>query len=255
MSKNKNLILVSNDDGISSKGIYALAQAMKELGDVVVYAPSEQQSAVGHAITIQTPLRVNPYYINDELFGYAVNGTPADSVKLAISTLLDNPPDVVVSGINQGANTAINVIYSGTVSAATEGTILNIPSIAFSLASYTYDDFSFAAKAAKHITSIVLKNGLPPGIVLNVNIPAVPESEIKGYKATIQSNSKWDDSYEKRIDPNRKEYFWLTGRLQRTDLRPETDDFAIKENYVSITPIQFDLTDYEFYNELKNWKF
>ncbi len=251
----KYRILVSNDDGINAPGIFALKNALKDLGDVIVYAPSEQQSAVGHAITIQTPLRVNPYNINGEFFGYAVSGTPADCVKLAISTLMDEPPDLVVSGINQGANTAINVIYSGTVSAATEGVILNIPSIAVSLASYTYKDFSLAAKVARDIAEVILKKGLPPGIVLNVNVPPISENELKGIKVTTQSKSKWDDSYERRTDPNKRDYFWLTGKLQMVDKSEDSDEYAVINNYVSVTPLQFDLTAYKFLDELKTWEF
>lgn len=248
-------ILVSNDDGIYSEGINALKEAMSELGEVLVYAPHKQQSAVGHAITTHLPLRVNPYYLNGELFGYAVTGTPADCVKLAVTTLLDKKPDLIVSGINHGSNTAINVIYSGTVSAATEGTILGIPSIAFSLTSYTDFDFTYSKKVAKIIASQVLKNGLPKGVLLNVNIPPVPEEQIKGIKVTKQGKSKWNDYFERRLDPSNREYFWLTGSMNINNDDPDSDVIAIQNNYVSVTPIQFDLTDYKFLEELKNWKF
>ncbi len=251
--KKKFKILVSNDDGISSKGLLALRNAMLELGDVFVYAPNEQQSAVGHAITVQTPLRVIPHFVNGELFGYAINGTPADCIKLAITSLLDTKPDLIVSGINHGANAAINVIYSGTVSAATEGTILEIPSIAFSLTSFDPEDFSYAAKVAKQIAETVLTNGLPPGVLLNVNIPAIPENQIKGIAITRQGRSKWNDYYERRVDPNKKEYYWLTGTMKRLDDEINSDLVAIQNNYVSITPIHYDLTDYNFLAELKNW--
>lgn len=248
-------ILVSNDDGIYSEGIIALREAMLEIGEVFVYAPHKQQSAVGHAITTHLPLRLNPYYMDEEFFGYAITGTPADCVKLAVTTHIKEKPDLIVSGINHGSNAAINVIYSGTVSAATEGTILGIPSIAFSLATYVDFDFTYSKKVAKIIAKAVLKYGLPPGVLLNVNIPPVPEEKIKGIKITKQGKSHWNDYFEKRVDPQQREYFWLTGTMDSLDEDEDSDIKAIHENYVSITPIQFDLTDYNFLNKLKEWKF
>lgn len=253
--KKKYKILVSNDDGIYSEGIQALRETIMEIGEAIVYAPHKQQSAVGHAITTHVPLRVNPYYSNGEFFGYAVTGTPADCVKLAVTTLLKDKPDLIVSGINHGSNAAINVIYSGTVSAATEGTILGIPSIAFSLTTYSDFDFTYAKKVAKTIALAVLKYGLPPGVLLNVNIPALPEEKIKGIKITQQGNSRWNDYFERRFDPSNREYFWLTGTMDYIDSDPDSDIRAIQENYVSVTPIQFDLTAYDFLDELKKWKF
>ncbi|MCR4416863.1 MAG: 5'/3'-nucleotidase SurE [Ignavibacteria bacterium] len=248
-------ILVSNDDGIYSEGIIALREAMLELGEVFVYAPHKQQSAVGHAITTHLPLRVNPYYMNGEFFGYAVTGTPADCVKLAVTTHMKVKPDLIVSGINHGSNAAINVIYSGTVSAATEGTILGIPSIAFSLTTYVDFDFTYSKKVAKIIAQAVLKYGLPPGVLLNVNIPPVPEDKIKGIKITKQGKSRWNDYFEKRVDPQQREYYWLTGTMDNIEDDEESDIRAIQENYVSVTPIQFDLTDYDFLEKLKQWEF
>jgi 5'-nucleotidase len=248
-------ILVSNDDGIYSEGIIALREAMLELGDVFVYAPHKQQSAVGHAITTHLPLRVNPYYMNGEFFGYAVTGTPADCVKLAVTTHMKEKPDLIVSGINHGSNAAINVIYSGTVSAATEGTILGIPSIAFSLTTYVDFDFTYSKKVAKIIAKAVLKYGLPPGVLINVNIPPVPESQIKGIKITKQGKSSWNDYFEKRIDPQNREYYWLTGQMNSFDDDEDSDVKAIQDNYVSVTPIHFDLTAYHFLEKLKQWKF
>lgn len=248
-------ILVSNDDGIYSEGIIALREAMLELGEVFVYAPHKQQSAVGHAITTHLPLRVNPYYMNGEFFGYAVTGTPADCVKLAVTTHMKVKPDLIVSGINHGSNAAINVIYSGTVSAATEGTILGIPSIAFSLTTYVDFDFTYSKKIAKIIAQAVLKYGLPPGVLLNVNIPPVPEDKIKGIKITKQGKSRWNDYFEKRVDPQQREYYWLTGTMDNIEDDEESDIRAIQENYVSVTPIQFDLTDYDFLEKLKQWEF
>jgi 5'-nucleotidase len=248
-------ILVSNDDGIYSEGIIALREAMMEIGEVYVYAPHKQQSAVGHAITTHLPLRVNPYYMNGEFFGYAVTGTPADCVKLAVTTHMKEKPDLIVSGINHGSNAAINVIYSGTVSAATEGTILGIPSIAFSLTTYVDFDFTYSKKVAKIIARAVLNNGLPPGVLLNVNIPPVPEDKIKGIKVTKQGKSRWNDYFERRVDPQQREYYWLTGTMNSVEDDEDSDIRAIQENYVSVTPIQFDLTAYDFLEKLKQWEF
>jgi 5'-nucleotidase len=248
-------ILVSNDDGIYSEGIIALREAMMEIGEVYVYAPHKQQSAVGHAITTHLPLRVNPYYMNGEFFGYAVTGTPADCVKLAVTTHMKEKPDLIVSGINHGSNAAINVIYSGTVSAATEGTILGIPSIAFSLTTYVDFDFTYSKKVAKIIARAVLNNGLPPGVLLNVNIPPVTEDKIKGIKVTKQGKSRWNDYFERRVDPQQREYYWLTGTMNSFEDDEASDIRAIQENYVSVTPIQFDLTAYDFLEKLKQWEF
>ena len=188
-----------------------------------------------------------------DFYGYAIEGTPADSVKLAVHTLLkDRKIDLLISGINQGSNTAINIIYSGTVSAATEGTILGIPSIAISLTSYTYPDFTIAAKFATKISKAVLKNGLPRGTLLNVNIPAT--KNIKGVVITKQGKSSWDDTYEIRVDPGNRKYYWLTGSMLKIDKTIEYDVKAIDENYISVTPIHYDLTDYKMYDDMKKWK-
>ncbi len=247
------LILVTNDDGIHSPGIYALYQAMNQLGDAQVVAPESERSAVGHALTISDPLRVWEVDRYGERFGYAVNGTPADCVKLAVKAILAREPDLVVSGINQGPNTAINVIYSGTVSAATEGTIMNIPSIAFSLASFRKTDFTFAARFARHLAQKVLKDGLPNDTLLNVNIPALPENEIKGVKITRQGKGRYEEFFEKRIDPWNRNYYWLSGKKIQLDHDDDIDDVAVMDSYVAITPIQFDLTDYKARELLKNW--
>ncbi len=250
----KPTILISNDDGIESDGIRALWREIRKFADVYVVAPHTQQSAVGHSITVANPIRARKNLIDKNFYGYAVEGSPADSVKLAIRNLLKGKKiDLLISGINHGANTSVNIIYSGTVSAATEGTILGIPSIAVSLTSFTYNDFSFAAKFSAKIAKHVLKNGLPKGTLLNVNIPAVPENKIKGVIVTKQGKSFWDDYYESRIDPNRREYFWLTGKMKLLDDTNEFDEIAVKENYVSVTPIHYDLTNYEMMEEIKKW--
>ncbi len=251
--KNRPHILVSNDDGIDAQGIYALAQELKKLGNVVVCAPDKQQSAVGHAITVNYPLRVSKFVKNGKFFGHAIEGTPADCVKLAVHTLLDKKPDLVVSGINHGSNTAINVIYSGTVSAATEGTILGIPSIAISLTTFDGLDFRYAAKFARKIAAFVLKKGLPEGTLLNVNIPPAKEKDIQGIRITRQGKTRWDDTFEVRRDPANKAYYWLKGKLEVVDRSPDTDQVAVMNNYVSITPIQFDMTDYKTLKKMQDW--
>jgi len=248
-------ILVSNDDGINSEGIWALVNELKKVADVTVVAPEKQMSAVGHAITVQYPLRVNPFYKNGEFFGYAVDGTPADAVKLAVKAILkDKKIDLLISGINHGTNTSINIIYSGTVSAATEGTILGIPSIAISLATYAPNpDFTFSAKFAVKLAEFVFKNGLPRGTLLNVNVPPVPENEIKGVRVTRQGNAFWDDWFELRKDPNGRDYYWLTGKFVNYDQEDlDADHTAVQNNFISITPIHFDLTNYKMIEVLKN---
>ncbi len=250
----KPVILISNDDGISSDGIRALWRSMRKFAEVHVVAPHTQQSAVGHSVTIAQPIRAYKVLIDKNFYGHAVTGTPADSVKLAIRNLLKGKKiDLLISGINHGSNTAVNVIYSGTVSAATEGTILGIPSIAVSLASFTYGDFSAAAKFSAVIAKAVLKNGLPKGTLLNVNVPPVPKEKIKGVLITRQGKSFWDDYFDSRLDPNKREYFWLSGRMSLKDKSNEFDHPAILDNYVSVTPLHYDLTNYEIIDDLKCW--
>lgn len=249
------VILISNDDGIESEGIKALWREIRKFAEVHVVAPHTQQSAVGHAITVSNPIRARKNLIDKNFYGYAVEGSPADSVKLAVRNLLKGKKiDLLLSGINHGANTAINIIYSGTVSAATEGTILGIPSIAISLTSFVVNDFTYAAKFASKIAKLVLKKGLPHGTLLNVNIPPVPESKVKGVLLTRQGKSFWDDYYVSRLDPNKREYFWLTGKMAVLDKSEEFDEIAIKKNYVSITPVHYDLTNYGMLEEMKGWK-
>lgn len=246
-------ILVTNDDGIYAPGIFALRNVMREIGEAYVVAPDYERSAVGHAITLSDPLRVVEVERNGEFFGWAVNGTPADCVKLAAKAILDFKPDLVVSGINQGPNTAINVIYSGTVSAATEGTIMDIPSIAFSVTSFRKIDFSFASVMAKKIAALVLRHGLPKGTLLNVNIPALPKEEIRGIKITRQGKGRYEEAFEKRIDPMNRTYYWLGGKRLFLDTDDDIDEVANQNQYVSITPLQYDLTDYNMLDKLKKW--
>lgn len=254
MASPRPRILICNDDGIDAPGIIALAKEMKKLGAVTVVAPDKQRSAVGHAITMNTPLRVTRSFRNRKFFGYAVNGTPADCVKIAVRTLLKEKPDILVSGVNHGSNTSINIIYSGTVSAATEGTILGIPSMAVSLTTFERPDFRFAAKFARRLSASVLRHGLPAGTLLNVNIPPLPEKEIRGVRVTRQGKTRWDDTFDMRRDPNNNEYYWLTGKLEIIDTSRDTDQIAIMNGFVSVSPIQYDLTDYTMLPKLSRWK-
>ncbi|MFQ5639918.1 MAG: 5'/3'-nucleotidase SurE [bacterium] len=253
MSKKRIKILLTNDDGINAPGLFALYHQMKSLGDVTVVAPDGEQSAVGHAITLSDPLRVWSYEKNGESFGYAVNGTPADCVKIAHWALLDRKPDLLVSGINLGSNTGINVIYSGTVSAATEGTILEIPSFAISLTTFTDPDFTYAAKFARSLSERVLENGLPQGTFLNVNVPPIQENEIQGVQITRQGKAIYRERFDKRVDPHNRVYYWLTGQKVKLEQDRDVDDRAILDNKVSITPIHYDLTNYKYMDELTAW--
>lgn len=250
------LILVCNDDGINAPGIAALAAAMDALGEVYVVAPATEQSAVGHAITVRDPVRAYPQPFavpSGEVPAYAVSGTPADCVKLAVNQLLPRRPDLVVSGINRGPNTAVNVIYSGTVSAATEAAILGIDAIAFSLCNWEARDYRAAAHYAQRIAHTVLTCGLPPGILLNVNIPDLPLDAIKGIAVTRQARSRWEESFAERRDPYNQPYYWLTGRFVNLDDGDDTDLEAVKQGYVSITPLQHDLTAHAYRSMLSQW--
>jgi 5'-nucleotidase len=250
---NKLKILISNDDGISSIGIAALVKELKKIGEVTVVAPATEQSAVGHAITMKYPLRVTKFFVGGEFFGYAVDGTPADCIKMGIRNIMKDIPDIVISGINLGSNAAINIIYSGTVSAAREAAIMDVPAIAISVASHDAKHFEYAAQFTAELTQMVVKNGLQTGTLLNVNVPDIAKEEIEGVLITQQGKSKWDDVYEERLDPYGKKYFWLTGNLIEADNTLEADHFALKNNYVSVTPIHFDLTDYKTFESMKSW--
>ncbi len=247
-------ILISNDDGIDSPGIAALAKELKKIGEVTIIAPRSEQSAVGHAITMKMPLRINEYFKNGDFFGYAVDGTPADCIKIGIRNILQTRPDIVISGINNGSNAAINIIYSGTVSAAREAAIMDIPSLAVSVTSHDAKEYDYAAQIAGKLAQLVVKNGLEKGTLLNVNVPNLPKEEIAGILLTQQGKSKWDDIYEERHDPYGKKYYWLTGNLMETDKDLLSDQFALRNNYVSVTPIHFDLTDYKTYETMKTWE-
>ena len=247
-------ILVTNDDGIFAPGIYALWEAMQEIGEVTVVAPDTEKSAVGHAITITDPIRVQQIHRRNGFEGFAVKGTPADCVKIAGRSLMKKPPDIVVSGINSGANVGSNIIYSGTVSAATEGTIIGIPSIAISLNSIKGGDMTASQKVAITVVNKVLENGLPKGILLNVNVPNIREESIKGYRMTKQGKLVFKDRFEKREDPRGKFYYWMKGEIIN-DTNSDTDGFAIQNDYIIITPIHYQLTEESFLETLKSWNF
>ena len=247
-------ILLTNDDGILAEGIFALYQELKPLGEVHVVAPAVEQSAAGHAITLHHPLRVKKVTREKGYEGYAVNGTPADCVKFAIKVLMPKPPDIVVSGINRGPNVGLAVLYSGTLSAAMEGTVLGFPSVAISLGTKQDPDFSVAAKFARKLIGQVRKNGLPEGTLLNVNVPAVPVEAIKGVRITRLGSSRIVESFDKRLDPQRNSYFWLSGEIVAIEEGPAVDGTALKNREISITPIHHDLTHHKFMSHLEKWK-
>lgn len=251
----KPLILVTNDDGINAPGIRALVSIMNNIGDVVVVAPDSPQSGMGHAITLNTTLYAEEVSTNKGLQKeYSCSGTPADCVKLAIREILDRTPDLCVSGINHGSNSSINVIYSGTMSAAIEAGIEGIPAIGFSLLDYSWNaNFESSKAFIKKITESVLKNGLPNGTVLNVNIPNVSEYDIKGIKICRQAKANWVEEFDKRKTPQGKDYYWLTGKFVNLDHGEDTDEWALKNNYISVVPTQFDLTAYHFIKDLNTW--
>ncbi len=246
-------ILLTNDDGIYAEGIYRLYEALRQIGKVTVVAPESEQSAVGHAITIASPLRVKEAYRKGRRFGYAVSGTPADCVKIAIRALIKKKPDIVVSGINLGPNTGFSVLYSGTVSGATEGVIMGVPSIAVSLGAYAKPDFTYAASFAAKLAKKVRKEGLPKGTLLNVNVPSCPRSKIQGVRITRQGDTPIIEKFVKRVDPRKRTYYWLTGEVLNLKCGKGSDIEALKNRYVTITPVNYDLTDYKAMETLKEW--
>ena len=251
------LILVTNDDGINAPGIRTLISVVKDIGDVIVVAPDSPQSGMGHAITINSTLhssRITPK--NSEIIEYSCSGTPADCVKLAINELMPRKPDLCVSGINHGSNSSINVIYSGTMSAAIEAGIEGVPAVGFSLLDYSWNaDFSQSKDYIKKITLNALNNGIPKGVILNVNIPAVKKSDIKGVKICRQAKAYWVEEFDKRKNPLGQEYYWLTGKFVNKDQGEDTDDWALKNNYISIVPVEFDLTAHHSIQGLNEWDF
>jgi 5'-nucleotidase len=251
----KPLILVTNDDGITAPGIRMLIEVMNEIGEVVVVAPDSPQSAMGHAITINSTLHCSKVTVSDgPQKEYSCSGTPADCVKLAVNELLDRKPDLCVSGVNHGSNSSINVIYSGTMSAALEAGIEGIPAIGFSLMDFRWNaDFHPLKKFIKQITLEALLQGIPRDIVLNVNFPKLKEKEIRGIKICRQAKANWVEEFDKRTNPMGKEYYWLTGTFVNEDKGEDTDEWALEQGYVSIVPTQFDFTAHHSIQQLNTW--
>lgn len=245
------LILVTNDDGITAPGIRHLVQFMNEIGEVVVVAPNSPQSGKGHAITINSTLTFEEIPLEGPQTDYSLSGTPVDCVKFALDKILTRRPDIVVSGINHGANSSINVIYSGTMSAAVEAGVEGLQAIGFSLLDFSWDaDFTQAKKYIQQIVLKTLETPLPAGVVLNVNIPKLTESEIKGIKVCRQARAKWEESFDERINPHGKKYYWLTGYFNNMDEAEDADENALAEGFISVVPVKFDLTAHEYITDL-----
>ncbi len=240
--------MVSNDDGIRSEGILALASALKRIGTVYVVAPDRERSAASHSLTLHRPLRVEE--VAPRM--YAVDGTPTDCISLAVNGVLPVRPDIIVSGINKGGNLGEDVSYSGTVSAAMEGTLLNIPSIAVSLVAREKFEFKAAAAFAAKLVRYVYKKGLPKDTLLNVNVPLT--KNIKGCKITKQGKRFFSDAVVEKVDPRGKKYYWIGGDIERWEGGEDTDFHAVTSGYISITPLHLDMTNYPSINELRRWK-
>ncbi|HHU63220.1 MAG TPA: 5'/3'-nucleotidase SurE [Clostridiales bacterium] len=250
-------ILLTNDDGIMSEGLRTLAKNISNLGDVIVVAPNSEKSAIGHAITINNPLKIRRIHLDcNEKEAYAIEGTPVDCVKFGVNVILNNTkPDILISGINNGINLGTDVIYSGTVSAAIEGTILGIKSIALSAGNSNDSGLEAAAKFAAHMSSILHQKEMPYGTLLNVNVPALPENKIKGIKVANLGVKKYADKYIKRKDPRGNDYYWLSGDILEEDDCVNCDIRAFKEGYITITPLHYDLTRYDMIQEIEKWNF
>ena len=253
--KTKPLILVTNDDGITAPGLRSLIEVMNEIGEVVVVAPDSPQSGMGHAITINSTLYCDKIKVTDgPQLEYSCSGTPADCVKLAINELLDKKPDLCVSGINHGSNSSINVIYSGTMSAAIEAGIEGVPAIGFSLLDFKWNaDFRPLKEYIKKISLEALKKGIPKDVVLNVNFPLLKNGKIKGMKICRQARAYWVEEFDKRTNPMGREYYWLTGTFINEDKGEDTDEWALNKGYISIVPTQFDLTAHNSLQQLNTW--
>ena len=250
--KEQPIILVTNDDGIAAPGIKALTEAVKDLGKVIVVAPDKPQSGMGHAITIGYPLRLTPVTSFENIEAYQCSGTPVDCVKLAVDKVLHRRPDICLSGINHGANHSINVIYSGTMSAALEASIESIPSIGFSLLDYSIEaDFSGAGYYVNLLVKQLLNKKIDKHLCLNVNIPAVSVGLLKGLKVCRQAYAKYQEEFDERNDPHGRKYYWLTGEFQNFDKGKDTDVWALENNYISVVPVQFDLTNYTLKTKLQ----
>jgi 5'-nucleotidase len=254
-TKDRPIILITNDDDITSPGIRALVDAVKDFGRVVVVAPDKPQSGMGHAITIGSPLRMRKMDLFGDIESWQTSGTPVDCVKLAVDKVLHRKPDICLSGINHGANHSINVLYSGTMSAAMEASIEGIPSIGFSMMDYSYDaDLSAAKQIVAKIVKGVMSKKQDKHLLLNVNIPGGSMKDIKGIKLCKQAYAKYEEDFMERTDPHKKKYYWLTGVFKNFDKSKDTDVWALKHNYVSVVPVQFDLTNYKLKAQLEKSK-
>ncbi|MBL4670257.1 MAG: 5'/3'-nucleotidase SurE [Flavobacteriales bacterium] len=252
MNLTNPLILVVNDDGINASGINALINVAKELGEVVVVAPDKPQSGMGHAITLDSTLHVKEMNI-EGVKAYSCSGTPVDCVKIAVNKILNRKPDLIISGIYYGSNSSINVIYSGTMSAALEGSLEGIPSIGFSLLNHSVDaDFTAAKHYAKQLIIKILNGNYAKHLCLNVNIPNLSIDLIAGIKICRQARGNWEEEYDERTDPMGRKYYWLTGKFILEDIGKDTDEWALSNNYVSIVPIQPDVTNYSLINDIKD---
>jgi len=240
-------ILLTNDDGIYSPGILALHKKIRSLGEVTVVAPDAERSAQGHAITLSVPLRVNEVRRDGKFFGHAISGTPADCVKIALMSIMKNKkPDLIISGVNRGPNLGVNVLYSGTVSGATEGAILGVPSFAVSLNSFKWENFQAAVDFSHKLAKMMLDKKLPVNTLLNVNVPALPKSKIKGVRITRQGMSTfYKEDYDRREDPNRRVYYWLCSYKAAVSGDELVDAVAVRDGHISITPLHYDMTDYK----------
>ena len=252
----EKLILVTNDDGLHSSGIAALVEAVSNLGEVVIAAPAEPQSGMSQAITVKHPLRFKKSSLKG-CVTYAITGTPTDCVKLALNKLLPRKPDLLVSGINHGSNSSTSVLYSGTLGAALEGAINGVPSVGFSHISYDHNaDLKIAIYYARKIAQNLLSNGLPQTTCLNVNFPDVAESDLEGIRICRQTIGHWREEFDRRTDPSGREYYWLTGEYYNAEPDAEdTDEWALKNNYIAVVPLRIDLTCYSTLEKIKNWKF
>ena len=254
MNNERPLILVTNDDGITAKGLLSLVEAVEEFGDLVIVAPDKPQSGMGHAITVNNMLRLDKSSQFEGRTAYSCSGTPVDCVKLAIYEIMHRRPTLLVSGVNHGANCSTNILYSGTMSAAVEGALEGIPSIGFSLLDFAADaDFSVTKGVIKKILANVLKHELGEGVCLNVNVPKATSEEFKGIKFCRQAKAYWEDKFDHREDPFGKDYYWLTGDFKTFDKGEDTDLWALENNYASVVPIHYDMTAHRAIASLNDW--
>ncbi|MEO8252739.1 MAG: 5'/3'-nucleotidase SurE [Flavobacterium sp.] len=255
MNKAKPLILITNDDGVSAPGILALMDVMSKIGDIVVVAPDKPQSGMGHAITTNETLYLNKISLENDPFPiYSCSGTPVDCVKIAVNEVLKRKPDLCVSGVNHGSNSSINVIYSGTMSAAIEAGIEGIPAIGFSLLDFDWNaNFEEIKPFIRKIALETLEKKLPKDVVLNVNFPKLKQEEIKGIRICRQAKAFWQEKFHKRQTPQGRDYYWLSGEFINEDKGEDTDEWALENGYISIVPVQFDLTAYHATQQLNTW--